>query len=111
MWSSVAPSFTASRRATSGVHLPCNIGNDDRLVYVTLGSSGDGTIAALTHNGQTIWTAPVGPLTGKRTATAPVSVVPGDRVEFILSPKAAPAGDRMHYRFQMSRSNANPATC
>ncbi len=81
------------------------------LCLLPLGSSGDGTTAALTHNGQTIWTAPVGPLTGKRTASAAVSVKSGDRVEFILSPKAAPAGDRMHYRFRMSRSSADAATC
>ena len=81
------------------------------ICLVPLGISGDGTTASVLLNGQAQWTAKVGPLTGGRAASAPVSVKSGDQVDFVLAPNTSPAGDRMRYRFRISRSSADRASC
>lgn len=84
---------------------------DVSLCLIPLGTTGDGTTASLVHNGATLWSEPVGALTGKRTVRAPVAVRRGDTVDFVLSPNATPAGDRMRYRFRLSRSSLDAAGC
>jgi len=76
-----------------------------------MGTTGDGTTASIVHNGTTLWSEQVGPLTGKRNAQAPITVRVGDTVEFILSPNATPAGDRMKYRFRITRGATDAPDC
>ncbi len=76
-----------------------------------LGTTGDGTLAELRHNSRTVWSAATGPLTGPRSGRAAVTVQPGDRIEFVLSPGATAGGDRMKYRFRVSRTPSHPAEC
>jgi len=78
---------------------------------VPLGTTGDGVIAAIRHNGTIAWTARAGPLAGQATGAATVNASRGDAIELVVSPGASPRGDRMRYRFRIGRSARNPATC
>jgi hypothetical protein len=93
--------YTAER-ALSGVASVC---------LAPLGTKGDGVTASLVHNGVSIWSGRVGPLTGKKLAQAAVKLAIGDKVDLVVAPNVNAVGDRMAYRFRISRTAADVAAC
>lgn len=75
------------------------------------GTTGDGVTASIMLDGARLASEQIGPLTGPRQAAVPIRVAPGDIVELVVAPNATPAGDRMKYRFRISRSEADAAPC
>jgi hypothetical protein len=93
--------FTADR-AISGVASFC---------LSPLAARGDGVAASLMHDGKQLWSGRVGALTGKKVAQAWVNLKAGDKVDMVIAPNANAVGDRMSYRFRVSRTAADAADC
>jgi hypothetical protein len=75
------------------------------------GTVGDGTTATLLRNGQLLWSAAAGPLTGQRQANIDLAARAGDRIELVIAPGASAAGDRMKYRLIVAAVPQPPAEC
>lgn len=76
-----------------------------------LGKFGDGVSATLIHNGKQLWAGQVGILTGKKVSGVPVNLKAGDQVDLLVRPNVNSAGDRMGYRFRITRSAFDAADC
>lgn len=76
-----------------------------------LGKFGDGVTVALMQNTKQLWSGRVGVLTGKQVSQVPVTLQMGDQVDLVITPNANAAGDRMAYRFRITRSAIDVADC
>lgn len=76
-----------------------------------LSKYGDGVTVALMHNEKQVWSGRVGVLTGKQVSQVPVMLQRGDTVDLVIAPNANAAGDRMAYRFRITRSAVDAPDC
>jgi hypothetical protein len=72
---------------------------------------GVGVMASISHNDKIVWQGIISQATGKQLGQATIPLKPGDSIDFAVNPGNSLGPARMDYRYRVSRTAKDVATC